>query len=109
MQRRSFGRGKVNGLTRSEHEVFMSYKKLGYNVLRGGYPDFLCHHPDGRHAFVEVKSGYDVLSERQSLMHDTLRRLGLRVFVEYVDVTEKYYYRNASGEMVEWQKDVIEW
>lgn len=67
-------------LKSSERVVYNSLLQNGYDVLRGGWPDFLA--VKGREIImVEVKSKNDRLSGTQRIMHETLRKLGARVDV----------------------------
>jgi len=68
-----------------ETEVAESLKADGWNVLRNGWPDFLCWReaPDGqlKALCVEVKQGSDKVSEAQITNHSILTGVGLPVYV----------------------------
>ncbi len=54
--------------------------KLGWDVLRSGWPDFLLYNKYTNEAiFLEVKSFGDCLSKDQKKMHKVLRQLGFDV------------------------------
>ena len=72
-----------------EIAVLEKYKKLGYDYLTKGYPDF-CFYNDEEVIFVEVKrkqkrkTAKMGLSIHQRKMIDIFKRLGLKVSIEYV-------------------------
>jgi hypothetical protein len=59
-------------------------EKLGWRVLRNGWPDFLCESDAGKGyckvVGVEIKSPSDRLSSEQQLMHSALLRIGIPIF-----------------------------
>ena len=58
----------------------------GYEVFRGGWPDFLLWNAkEGRAVFLEVKAKNDKLSRGQVRMHAMLKKLGLNVQVYWLD------------------------
>lgn len=67
--------------------MLAQYKRLGYEYLTKGYPDF-CFYNDKEIIFVEVKVKCDTpkrgLSIHQKKMHEIFRRLGIEVKVIYV-------------------------
>jgi hypothetical protein len=58
-----------------ERAVYVSLKKEGYEVYRGGWPDFLAV-KDDEPLFVEVKSLSDRLNDDQIMMSTALMTLG---------------------------------
>src|SRR5258708_18506806 len=56
-------------------------RKNGWEVLRNGWPDFMCRritHRTSQFLAVEVKSGNDCLSKEQVRMQAVLREAGIR-------------------------------
>lgn len=75
----------ANGaMTFNEEKVLLWLENQGYDVLRGGWPDFLCV-MDGKAVAIEVKSGIHQLSERQMKMREALRLAGVQVRTIRVD------------------------
>jgi len=72
-----------------EIEIYEKYKKLGYDCLTKGYPDF-CFFNDNEILFIEVKKKQKRitkkmgLSAHQNKMIELFKRLGLNVSVVYV-------------------------
>ena len=54
-------------------------KRLGFRVYKQGFPEFLIERA-GRYVAVEVKEG-SRLTPRQQLMHEALKKAGLKVVV----------------------------
>lgn len=54
-------------------------KKLGFRVYKQGFPDYLIE-KEGKYVAVEVKERSE-LTARQQLMHDALKKAGLKIIV----------------------------
>jgi VRR-NUC domain len=67
----------------SEEQVATEYREMGYEVLRGGWPDLMAVR-DGSVVLIEVKTEDDVVRPHQKQMHDVLEGLGFPVIVERV-------------------------
>ncbi len=61
-----------SGLTVGERKVHDQLVSEGWEVYRGGWPDFFARHPDGRRMCVEVKSPTDSVRRPQVAMQDVL-------------------------------------
>ena len=69
-------------VNKREQTVKEEALKLGWDVLRNGWPDFLLYDKNTNQAIlIEVKScnKSGVLSKEQKKMHKILRKLGLNV------------------------------
>lgn len=78
-------------MTPSELKVFKILFDKGYKILTRGWPDFLCikNVPGGLSAIaVEVKNGYDKLTEEQKACHHILIKLGIPVYTVRTDSIE---------------------
>jgi Holliday junction resolvase len=67
----------MNKLERAVKEVL---EQQGFDVLRNGWPDFLCVRGRGLMA-VEVKSDYGRISDEQLKIYEALRAANIPVFV----------------------------
>jgi hypothetical protein len=92
-----------NGLVSSEQKILRYLKKLGYVVLRRGWPDFLCASIRGEHDHigifaVEVKDlpGTSELTDHQRSAHFLLQRAGIPVYVVRPEFLESTRRRNGG-------------
>ena len=85
-----------NGLTGSEQVYWETETERGSRLYRAGWPDFMVEGPDGKVIGVEIKSGYDFLSDRQTAMLDVLERAGIECFV----------WRPEKEGLIPWREDV---
>jgi hypothetical protein len=89
-------RARPPGLNGSESVFWEMETERGSLVLRAGWPDFLVERADGRIVGIEIKSGQDVLSQRQTAMLDLLERAGIVCFV----------WRPERDGLIPWREDV---
>jgi len=69
-------------------------KELGFRVYKTGWPDFLIEKND-KYVGVEVKESPGVLAPNQKLMHEILKRAGLKVIVATPDTDLNEVFNNA--------------
>lgn len=86
-------------MNRFEQQVYDKYKRLGYEVYRNGWPDFLVI-KDGIGFGVEVKTGGNegccMPTENQLNLHVALGKLGLPVTYEWVPSLREYVKETPS-------------
>lgn len=68
-------------MNKVEHEIKHRLESQGMQVLKNGWPDFLCLCPDGRVIAVEAKSKSDKLRENQKRCISWLAKAGLQIRV----------------------------
>jgi len=90
----------------SEVKIKKQLESQGYNVFKAGFPDFIVQHNNGNIAFVEVKTGFDVVRPNQKEVHSVLRKAGFNVEVwEYPCNNRKLNIHNINLE--ERQKELL--
>jgi predicted DNA-binding transcriptional regulator AlpA len=73
----------------SERECFQSFRAAGYEILFGGWPDFLI--VDGNRGLgLELKRRPDRLNSGQRRMHAALNQVGLQVRVAFDDEWRRF-------------------
>ena len=91
--------------SRSERWVARKLQRKGYQLCRGGWPDFLAYNPrTGSVCAVEVKTPNGTLSPCQDVVHRWLRRAGLHVVVMRPALRP---YNTWGIGLDTWQKDLI--
>jgi len=76
-------------MNKNEQRIYDALRKDGYEVFRGGWPDFLTI-KDGVVRLIELKTPFDKISARQAKMHEALKRgLGLDVEIMRIETVDK--------------------
>jgi len=106
LEKRAFDKPKTKrktpkrpeGLTDRELAVSEHAKKLGWEVYRNGWPDFLLVDPNSNNAiFLEVKAQKDKLRTCQKKMHKVLKKLGIDVEVLRLSKRTSKYEKNIKS------------
>lgn len=79
-----------------EEQFQIEFEKMGYTVLRNGWPDFLIV-KDGAIAGVEIKGKNDTIKPNQQRMMDILSGFGIRCFVGHWQWHEITNYMEMAG------------
>ena len=66
---------------RIETDVKEKLEKVGFTVIRNGWPDLLVSDQEGGLYFIELKAGNDKIRPEQKLLLQTLAQHGLSVYV----------------------------
>lgn len=72
-------------LNRTEKDFKERVEKIGYQVHRNGWPDFLITRDGKLFCLVELKTFGDPVRPEQEAMHTILRAAGVKVHVVYAD------------------------
>ncbi len=82
-----------------EKAVCVELERIANQVTRNGWPDFGATLVDGRHVFLEVKSGVDKVRPHQLRTMNWLTSIGFPCYVLYVDGKNKGLCKIIDGEI----------
>lgn len=80
----------TKALTPRERYVYGQLLRNGYQIYRGGWPDFMVV-KEGKVRFIEVKATHDSVSKAQKRMHKAFRSF-LKIEVNVVRLDERWSY-----------------
>jgi len=87
-------------MTKAEDMVKIKWEKAGWEVFKGGAPDFLCIKRDSHgnvteFRFVEVKSDYDYLQDNQKIWKEVLKLLSAKYELRHIITRHTYPFKTG--------------